>query len=83
MVERFLGVLKRGWIFNVAQPKHDHMKSDVVAYIKYYNLFRLHTAKGGVSPIDFEHALIKVPGLGWPEQGGKYSFREKWCEKSL
>jgi len=54
VVERFFGSLKHDWIFKVAQPTRDHMKSDVAAYMKYYNLDRLHTANGGVSPIHFE-----------------------------
>lgn len=63
VVERFFGSLKHDWIFKVAQPTRDHMKSDVAAYIKYYNLDRLHTANGGVSPINFETTQIKVSGF--------------------
>lgn len=64
VVERFFGSLKHDWIFKVAQPTRDHMKSDVAAYIKYYNLDRLHTANGSVSPINFENAPEKVSGFG-------------------
>jgi putative transposase len=39
------------------------MKNDVAAYIKYYNLDRLHTANGSVSPINFENSQKKVSGL--------------------
>ena len=63
VVERFFGSLKHDWIFKVAQPTRDHMTSDVAAYIKYYNVDRLHTANGGVSPIHFESAQQKVSGL--------------------
>lgn len=63
VVERFFGSLKYDWIFKLAQPTRDHMKADVAAYIRYYNLHRLHTANGGVSPIDFENTQIKVSGL--------------------
>ncbi len=63
VVERFFGSLKHDWIFKVAQPTRDHMKSDVAAYIKYYNLDRLHTANGGVSPIHFETSQQKVSGF--------------------
>lgn len=62
VVERFFGSLKHDWIFKVAQPTRDHMKSDVAAYIKYYNLDRLHTANGGMSPINFEASQQKVSG---------------------
>jgi putative transposase len=63
VVERFFGSLKYDWIFKVAQPTREHMKADVAAYIRYYNLDRLHTANGGVSPINFENAQIKVSGF--------------------
>lgn len=63
VVERFFGSLKHDWIFKVAQPTRDHMKSDVTAYIKYYNLDRLHNANGGVSPINFENSQINVSGF--------------------
>jgi putative transposase len=63
VVERFFGSLKHDWIFKVAQPTRDHMKYDVSAYIKYYNLDRLHTANGGVSPIHFETSQQKVSGF--------------------
>jgi putative transposase len=63
VVERFFGSLKHDWIFKVAQPTREHMKSDVAAYIKYYNQDRLHTANGGVSPIKFEHSQKKVSGF--------------------
>lgn len=63
VVERFFGSLKHDWIFKVAQPTRDHMKSDVAAYIKYYNLDRLHTANGNVSPINFEMSQQKVSGF--------------------
>lgn len=64
VVERFFGSLKHDWIFKVAQPTRDHMKSDVAAYMRYYNLDRLHTANGSVSPINFENSQEKVSGLG-------------------
>ncbi len=64
VVERFFGSLKHDWIFNVAQLTRDHMKSDVAVYIKYYNLERLHTANGSVSPINLENSQKKVSGLG-------------------
>lgn len=64
VVERFFGSLKHDWIFKVAQPTREHMRSDVAAYIKYYNLNRLHTANGGMSPINFENTQKKVSGLG-------------------
>lgn len=63
VVERFFGSLKHDWIFKVAQPSRDHMKSDVAAYIKYYNVDRLHTANGSVSPVQFENTQIIMSGF--------------------
>jgi putative transposase len=63
VVERIFGSLKHHCIFKVAQPTRDRMKADVAAYIKYYNLERLHTANGDVSPIHFEMSQKKVSGF--------------------
>lgn len=52
VVERFFGSLKHDWIFKVAQPTREYMKKDVAAYMRYYNLERLHTANGDQSPIN-------------------------------
>lgn len=62
VVERLFGSLKHDWIFKVAQPTREHMKKDVAAYMKYYNLERLHTANGDQSPINYENSLKKVSG---------------------
>lgn len=64
VVERFFGSLKHDWIFKVAQPTRVHMKADVAAYMKYYNLERQHSANGNVSPINYENSPRKVSGLG-------------------
>lgn len=37
VVDRFFGSLKHDWILKVAQPTREHMKQDVVDYIRYYN----------------------------------------------
>jgi|TARA_B100001059_G_C17745423_1_gene534007 putative transposase len=62
VVERFFGSLKHDWIFKIAQPTREHMKKDVAAYMRYYNLERLHTANGDLSPINYENSLKKVSG---------------------
>lgn len=51
VVERFFGSLKHDWLFKVPQPTREHMKNDVAAYMRYYNLDRLHTANNDMSPI--------------------------------
>jgi putative transposase len=62
VVERFFGSLKHDWVFKIAQPTREHMKMDVAAYMRYYNLERLHTANGDKSPINYEESLKKVSG---------------------
>ena len=37
------------------------MQNDVAAYMRYYNLDRLHTANGDRSPIDYEMSFRKCP----------------------
>ena len=64
VVERFFGSLKHDWILKVDQPTRDHMRQDVAEYIKYYNLDRLHTSNGDMSPVNYEKSLMKVSGLG-------------------
>ena len=63
VVERFFGSLKHDWIFKIAQPTREHMKKDVAAYMRYYNLERLHTKNGDQSPINYENSLKKVSGM--------------------
>ena len=63
VVERFFGSLKYDWLFKVSQPTREHMKNDVAAYIRYYNLERLHPAIGGTSPVDYELELKNVSGF--------------------
>jgi putative transposase len=62
VVERFFGSLKHDWIFKVSQPTREHMKKDVAEYMRYYNLERLHTANGDLSPVAYENSLRKVSG---------------------
>ncbi|WP_102531010.1 IS3 family transposase [Shewanella sp. 10N.286.52.B9] len=64
VVERFFGSLKHDWVFKVAQPTREFMKQDVAAYMKYYNLERLHSANGDLSPVEFENSQLKVSNLG-------------------
>ena len=60
VVERFFGSLKHDWLLKVPQPTREHMQNDVAAYMRYYNLDRLHTANGDRSPIDYEMSFRKV-----------------------
>jgi putative transposase len=62
VVERFFGSLKHDWVFKIAQPTREHMRKDVAAYMRYYNLERLHTTNGDQSPINYENSLKKVSG---------------------
>ncbi|MFT6878996.1 MAG: putative transposase [Patiriisocius sp.] len=62
VVERFFGSLKHDWIFKQHQPTREHMEKDVAAFMKYYNLERLHTANNDLSPINYEIFLKQVSG---------------------
>jgi len=64
VVERFFGSLKHDWIFKVHQPTSEFMKQDVANYIKYYNLDRLHSANGSMTPANFENSQVNVSCLG-------------------
>ena len=49
------------WLLKVPQPTREHMNNDVTAYMRYYNLERLHTANGDLTPIEYEqNSLRKV-----------------------
>ena len=63
VVERFFGSLKHDWIFKAAQPTREHMKADVTQYMRYYNIERVHTAIGDVSPAKYEHTLLASADL--------------------
>jgi putative transposase len=62
VVERFFGSLKHDWLFKVAQPTREHITQDVAAYVKYYNLERLHSSNGDQSPIECENSFRNVSG---------------------
>ena len=62
VVERFFGSLKHDWLFKAHQPTREHMRQDVAAYMKYYNLKRLHSANKDMSPVEYENQFRKVSG---------------------
>jgi len=62
VVERFFGSLKHDWLLKIHQPTREFMKQDVAAYMRYYNLERLHSSNGDMSPINYESSLRKVSG---------------------
>jgi putative transposase len=62
VVKRFIGSLKHNWLPKIAQPTREHMRQNVAAYVKYYNLWRLHPSNGDQSPIKYENSFRKVPG---------------------
>jgi putative transposase len=62
VVERFFGSLKHDWIFKIEQPTRELMTKDVAAYMRYYNLERLHTNNGDQSTINYESSPKKISG---------------------
>lgn len=59
VVERFFGSLKHDWLLKVPQPTREHMRNDVMAYMLYYNVERLHTANGDLSPVEYEKSSFR------------------------
>ena len=59
VVERFFGSLKHDWLLKVPQPTREQMRNDVMAYMRYYNLERLHTANGDLSPVEYEQSSLR------------------------
>lgn len=59
VVERFFGSLKHDWLLKVPQPTREYMRNDVTAYMRYYNLERLHTANGDLSPVEYEQSSLR------------------------
>ncbi|TVZ38667.1 putative transposase [Alteromonadaceae bacterium 2753L.S.0a.02] len=54
VVERFFGSLKHDWVLKIPQPTRDGMRSDVTAYMRYYNTERLHSSNEDLSPVAYE-----------------------------
>lgn len=59
VVERFFGSLKHDWLLKVPQPTREYMRNDIAAYMRYYNLERLHTANGDLSPVEYEQSSLR------------------------
>lgn len=59
VVARFFGSLKHDWLLKVPQPTCEHMRNDLTAYMCYYNLERLHTANGDLSPVEYEQSSLR------------------------
>ncbi|MEY0291134.1 IS3 family transposase [Providencia rettgeri] len=60
VVERFFGSLKHDWLFKRPHANRTEMKQDVLDYLRYYNLTRLHTANNYLSPVTYEKSFRKV-----------------------
>lgn len=52
------------------------MDQDVAAYMRYYNLERLHTVNGDVSPVEYEICKNKVSFLVNQNNISSYSINE-------
>ncbi len=63
VVERIFGSLKHDWVFKIAQPTRGHMKKVEAAFMRYFNLVRLHTTNGDQSAINYEKGFKKVFGM--------------------
>ncbi|NLD08089.1 MAG: IS3 family transposase, partial [Xanthomonadaceae bacterium] len=38
----------------------EEMRKDIAEYIRYYNLKRLHTYNGNMSPVEYENYKVNV-----------------------
>ena len=54
VVERFFGSLKPDWLFKVHQPTREYIKQDVIEYMRYYNVERLHSANDNYFPLSLK-----------------------------
>ncbi|MDE9462968.1 integrase core domain-containing protein, partial [Xenorhabdus bovienii] len=63
VVERFFGSLKHDWLFKTHNENPSEMKKDVLDYLHYYNLTRLHTANNYLTPVEYEMTFKKVSGF--------------------
>lgn len=55
VIERFFGSLKHDWLFKQNILNREEMRKDIAEYIRYYNLKRLHTYNGNMSPVEYEN----------------------------
>ncbi|EIU7559108.1 IS3 family transposase [Providencia rettgeri] len=55
-----MGRFKRDWLFKRPHPNRSEMKQDVLDYLSYYNLMRLHTTNHYLSPVAYENSFRKV-----------------------
>lgn len=59
----FFGSLKHDYLFEVAQASREYIQQDVAAYIKCYDVERLHSSNGDQSPVEYDSSFGKVSGL--------------------
>ena len=60
VVERFFGSLKHDWLLKTNHSTREDMQKNVAAYMRYYNLRRLHTANDHMSPVNYENYKLRV-----------------------
>ncbi|MDD2224316.1 MAG: DDE-type integrase/transposase/recombinase [Gammaproteobacteria bacterium] len=81
VVERFFGSLKHDWILKVHHKTREEMANDVAASMRNYNLERLHTANGDMSPVEYEKCKNKVSTFAWPNRA-KSGQSSMWGAKT-
>lgn len=58
--KRFFNHSKHGWLLKMSQSTLNYKKKDVIEYIRYYNLQKLHCANNDKSPTKYDDFLRKV-----------------------
>lgn len=62
VMESFFGTLKNEWVHHQKYQTRSQARADIFAYIEgFYNLVRLHSTLGYLSPTEFEARFIQSP----------------------
>ena len=64
VMERFFKSYKEEWIGDQVYYTREAAIRDMQEYMKYYDSVRLHSTLGYQTPMEYEHGLNKVSGLG-------------------
>ena len=59
VVEKFFGSLKDDWLLKVPQSTREHMRNDVTAYMRYYNIGRPHIVNSDLSLVEYEQSSLR------------------------
>ena len=62
VMESFFGSLKNEWVSFQKYETRSQAQTDIFRYIEgFYNMVRLHSTLGYVSPVEFENKFYSTP----------------------